>query len=125
MTKVIVRTDSLDGFFERARKAAQKADLGASFQRKTITYSFEDPQMMFRVLSETRRQLMLEVMEKPLSISELTHKLHRDRSAITRDIGFLERIGLLVSERRINPGHGIEKIVSSVAKKIELVATLG
>ncbi len=67
MTKVIIRTDKVKGFFDRARKAAQKADRGKSF-KKSVTLSFEDPQEMFMVLSQARRRLMLEVMMslKPL-----------------------------------------------------------
>ena len=62
--KVIIRTDKVEGFFDRAQKAAQKADRGESF-KKSATFSFEDPQEMFMVLSEARRRLMLEVMDKP------------------------------------------------------------
>ena len=51
MTKVIIRTDEVEGFFDRARKAAQKADRGKSF-KKSATFSFEDPKEMFMVLSE-------------------------------------------------------------------------
>lgn len=124
MTKIVIRTDKVEGFFDRARKAAQKADRGESF-RKSATFSFEDPQEMFTVLSEARRRLMLEVMVEPKTISELTVKLHRERSAITKDIGILEKLGLLVSQKISNPGHGIEKLVRAVAPKIEMIATLG
>jgi len=31
MTQVIIRTDQVEGFFDRARKAAQKVDRGESF----------------------------------------------------------------------------------------------
>ena len=58
MAKVISRTDKIEGFFDRARKAAQKADRCESF-KKSATFSFEDPQEMFMVLSEARRRLML------------------------------------------------------------------
>ena len=124
MTKVIIRTDQVEGFFDRARKAAQKADRGESFKR-TATFSFEDPQDMFTVLSKSRRRLLLEVMDAPKTMTQLTLKLHRERSAIAKDVGLLEKLGLLVSQKRPNRGHGIEKLVRSVAPKIELIASLG
>ena len=124
MTKVVIRTDDMAGFFARAKDAARKADKGGKFEGK-VTLSFEDPQQMFSVLSEARRRLMLEVMREPKTINELSHKLHRNRSAITKDVGLLEKMGLLVSQRLANPGHGIQKMVQSVAPKIEMMATLG
>lgn len=124
MTKVVIRTDDVDGFFARAKDAARRADNGQKFEGK-VTLSFEDPQRMFTVLSEARRRLMLEVMHEPKTINELTQRLHRNRSAITKDIGLLEKVGLLVSQRQANPGHGIQKMVRSVAPKIEMVVTLG
>jgi hypothetical protein len=45
--------------------------------------------------------------------------------ACTKDVGLLEKMGLVVSERQTNPGHGIQKVVRSIAPKIEMVATLG
>jgi len=124
MTKVVIRTDDAAGFFSRAKDAARRADRGGAFEGK-VTLSFEDPQKMFTVLSDERRRLMLEVMHEPKTINELSQRLHRNRSSITKDVGLLEKMGLIVSQRRSNPGHGIEKIVQSVARKIEMVATLG
>ena len=124
MTKMIVRTDDVSGFFARARDAARRADHGEAFEEK-VTLSFEDPQRMFTVLSEGRRRLMLEVMQSPKTIGELSTRLHRNRSAITKDVQLLETLGLVVSERRANPGHGIQKLVKSIAPRIEMVATLG
>lgn len=124
MTKVVIRTSDVAGFFSRAKDAARKADKGGAFEGK-VTLSFEDPQRMFTVLSEARRRLMMEVMREPKTINELSHRLHRNRSAITKDVGLLEKMGLIVSQRQANPGHGIQKVVRSVAPQIELVATLG
>ena len=124
MTKVVIRTGDIAGFFARAQDAARRADRGTAFEGK-VTLSFEDPQQMFTVLSEARRRLMLEVMHEPKTINELSKRLHRNRSTITKDVGLLERVGLLVSQRQANPGHGIQKVVRSVAPKIQLVATLG
>jgi len=124
VTKIVIRTDDVAGFFSRAKDAARKADRGEAFDG-VVTLSFEDPQRMFTVLSEARRRLMLEVMHESRSINELSRRLHRNRSSVTKDVGLLEKMGLIVSQRRANPGHGIEKVVRSVAPKIELVATLG
>ena len=124
MTKVVIRTDGVAGFFSRAKDAARRADRGEAFEGK-VTLCFEDPQRMFSVLSQSRRRLMLEVMHEPMSINELSQRLHRNRSAITKDVGLLEKMGLIVSRRQANPGHGIQKVVRSVAPKIEMVTTLG
>lgn len=124
MSKVVIRTDDLDEFFVRAKDAARRADQSHEFEEK-VTLSFEDPQRMFTVLSETRRRLMSEVMREPKTIKELTSRLHRNRSAVTKDVGMLEKMGLLVSSRQLNPGHGFQKVVQSIAPKIEMVATLG
>jgi predicted transcriptional regulator len=124
MSKVVIRTDDLDGFFARAKDAARRADQGQKFEEK-VTLSFDDPQRMFTVLSETRRRLMNEVMREPKTIKELTSRLHRNRSSVTKDVGMLEKMGLIVSSRQPNPGHGFQKLVQSIAPKIEMVATLG
>ena len=124
MTKIVIRTGDVAGFFSRARDAARRADRGGVFEGK-VTLSFEDPQKMFSVLSQARRRLMHEVMHEPRTINELSRRLHRNRSSITKDVWLLEKLGLIVSQRRSNPGHGIQKTVRSVATKIEMVATLG
>ena len=124
MTKVVVRTDSVSGFFARAKDAARRADQGESFDGQ-VTLSFEDQQRTFTVLSQARRRLLQEVMHEPRTISQLSARLHRNRSAITKDVGMLEKLGLIVSSREANPGHGLQKVVRAVAPKIEMVATLG
>lgn len=124
MTKQIVRTGDVSEFFDRARSAARRADQGGKFEG-TVTLAFEDPQKMFTVLSTARRRLMTEVIREPKTISELSTSLHRNRSAITKDVSLLESMGLVTSQRQVNPGHGIQKVIRSVAPRIEMVATLG
>ena len=84
-----------------------KVDQAQAFDVK-VTLSFEDPQRMFTVLSEARRRLMSEVMREPQTIKELTNRLHRNRSAVTKDVGILEKMGLIVSSRQSNPGYGFQ-----------------
>lgn len=123
MSKVVIRTDDLDGFFSRAKDAARRADQAEQFDEK-VTLSFEDPQRMFTVLSETRRRLMNEVMREPKTIKELSNRLQRNRSAVTKDVGMLEKMGPIVSSWQANPGHGFQKVVQSIAPKIEMLAIL-
>ncbi|MDP2760494.1 MAG: ArsR family transcriptional regulator [Sideroxyarcus sp.] len=124
MTRQIVRTGNVAEFFDRARSAARRADQGGKFEG-TVTLSFEDPQRMFTVLSEERRRLMTEVLREPRTITELSTNLHRNRSAVSKDVSLLESLGLVTSQRLSNPRHGIQKVVRSVAPRIEMVATLG
>jgi len=123
MSNVLVQTSDTAAFFDRARTAAQKADRGDFFEEK-LTLSFEDPKRMFAVLSEQRRRLMLEVMREPKTISELAKRLNRNRSTITKDVGVLERAGLVKSTKQSNPGHGVQKLVCALAAKIEVSTTL-
>jgi len=124
MSKVVVRTSDASGFFERAKQAARRADKGQPMAG-TVTLAFEDAQTMFSVLSDARRKLMIEVMHSPKTISELSICLHRNRSSLTKDVGVLERRGLVFSRRESNPGHGIQKMVQAVAPRIEVMAVIG
>lgn len=121
--QVTVRAGSAEDFFVRARKAAQSADRGEVIQ-PSVTLSFEDPQRMFTVLSQARRRLMQEILHEPKTIQQLSQSLQRERSMVTKDIGLLEKMGLLVSERHSNPGHGIQKMVRAIAPRIEMVAVM-
>ena len=124
MSKVMIRTGDAKDFFARAKAAARKADRGERLE-KAMTLSFEDPAQMFAALSKTRRQLLQEVMTESKSISQLVEILQRNRRAVTRDVGKLEELGLLITKLQMNPGHGIQTWVQSVAPQIELVARLG
>ncbi len=124
MTTLLIRTDSVDNFFARARDAARKADCGDNFHEK-MTITFEDPQQMFMVLSVARRRIMIEVMKKPQTIRDLVHNLNRNRSTIVKDIRFLEQKGLLICQKSSVENNAGEKIIKSVAPRIELFAMLG
>ena len=52
--KVIIRSDTAQGFFDRARKAALKADRSEPFKTSTI-FSFEDSREAFKALSEASK----------------------------------------------------------------------
>lgn len=64
------------------------------------------------------------MMHAPKTVTELSISLHRDRSAVTKDLGLLEKKGLIFSRLESNPGHGVQKIVQAVASRIEVMAVL-
>jgi predicted transcriptional regulator len=123
MSKVVVRTGEITDFFERARQAARHADQGQALS-ETLSLTFEDPKALFTVLSDARRQLMQQVMSQPKTITELSKCLHRNRSSVTKDCGLLEKMGLMVSRRESNPGHGVQKYVQATASRIEIMTVL-
>ena len=79
---------------------------------------------MLSVLSEARQKLIRQVLSEPVTISDLADRLERHRSAVSKDIGLLEKLGLVTTEKKNNPGHGVQKLIRATAPKIELVATL-
>lgn len=122
--KTTVVTESAESFLARARGVARQLDKGAHVA-PSMTISYGDPAAMFSALSNARRKLLNEVLTTELSIQQLTRRLHRERSAVAKDVLFLERAGLLIATKRPNPGHGIEKVVRTVAPKIHMVASIG
>ena len=117
MTKLVTRTDDVAGFFSRAEEAARRADRGEAFEGR-VTLSFEDPQRMFTVFSEARRRLMLKVMREPRTISELSQRLHRNRSTVTKDVGLLEKAGCWFHNARPTPqGTAFKKSCARSARK--------
>ena len=122
--KTTVVTESSENFLARLKGIARQLDEGKPVA-PTLTISYGDPAAMFSALSRTRLQLLSEVLTMELSIQQLTRRLHRERSAVAKDVLFLEKAGLLIATKRPNPGHGIEKVVRTVAPKIHMVASIG
>lgn len=110
MTRVIVKTSNMKEFFGRAKEAARLADEGRPL-RGTLTLSFESRERMFSVLSAGRRKLMAQIMEKPMSVSELSRALRRDRATIAKDVTLLQKSGLVLVKRKPNSGHGVQTII--------------
>ena len=121
--RVIIRTSDEQDFFAAAKDAARRADRGEPFDG-TITLSFEDTRRMFEVLTQNRQALVREVMRQPDTIPDLAKRLGRDRISVSKDVSLLEKVGVVLSERVSNPGHGIHKLVRPVARRVELVSVI-
>ncbi|CNE49749.1 putative transcriptional regulator [Yersinia bercovieri] len=123
MDKLFIKTATENEFFKRGKKLATLADAGKALpEEHTIT--FEDPLEMVRVLSAARILLLRTVKMYPGSITSLSARLKRDRSAVTRDVAILKKAGLVTVEQKVLPGHGRMKEVKTTAHRLKLEAFL-
>ena len=85
--------------------------------------TFDDPADMVRALSPAKLAL-LRGESASRSIGSLAARLGRDRSAVTREVAELQRVGLLNVADEVLPGHGRMKRVSAVAGEIRIEAVI-
>ncbi|MEJ1958419.1 MAG: HTH domain-containing protein, partial [Nitrosomonadales bacterium] len=117
--KTIIKVANTDEFFKRGKELAKIADQAKRIPREQVI-SFEDPEDLARLITTAKLVLFREVKECFGSITELSQRLHRDRSAVKRDIDELERFGLVEVEDMPFPGHGRKKEVRAVAEQVLL-----
>ncbi len=123
MKTLIIKTASEEAFFKRGRTLAQLADQSAAIPEECVI-SFEDPTDVLKLLSAARLALLKSIKEQPGSITALAERLHRDRSAVKRDVDELAKVGIVTVESKILPGHGRMKEVRPGAHKFRLEAEL-
>ncbi len=121
MTKLTIKTGTEEGFFKRGRELAMSADRGEPLPDERII-SFEDPADVMKLITVTRLALFRAVKDRPGSITDIAERLHRDRSAVKRDVDELERVGLVTVTDKVLPGHGRMKEVRAAANRFSLQA---
>ena len=84
--------------------------------------SFEDPADIIKLITTARLALFRAVKEMPGTITQIAERLHRNRSAVKREIDELERAGLVTVADKALPGHGRMKEVRAVADQFILQA---
>ncbi len=114
-----IKVATADAFFKRGKRIAKLANQVKRIPRERII-SFEDPEDLARLITTAKLVLFREVKECHGSITDLSQRLHRDRSAVKRDVDALERIGLVEVEEKPFPGHGCLKEVRAVAEHVLL-----
>ncbi len=117
--KTTIKVANIDEFFKRGKEIAKLADKDKHIPRERII-SFEAPEDLAKLITTAKLVLFRAVKECPGSITDLSQRLHRDRSAVKRDIDELERIGLVEVEEMPFPGHGRRKEVRAVAEQVLL-----
>lgn len=123
MKTVVLKAAAEQAFFQRGRALARLADAGEALPEEH-TVSFEDPADLLKLLTATRLAVFRAVSEQPASITGLAERLHRDRSAVKRDVDRLARAGMVLVETRVLPGHGRMKEVRPSARSVRLEAVL-
>ncbi len=123
MTKLSIKTATEDDFFARGRQLSKTADRGEPLPDERIV-SFEDPADLMKLVTVARLALFRAVKEMPGSITQISQRLQRDRSAVKRDVDELERAGLVTISEKVLPGHGRMKEVRATAMRFSLQAVV-
>lgn len=110
-------------FFAEGRKLAALADGGRPLPEETVV-TFGDPNDLLKTLTPARLRLLRMVKAHPDSIQGLARRVHRDRSAVRRDLEHLIEFGIVQVESRILPGHGRMKVVGMPARRVLLHAEI-
>ena len=121
MKNVILKAGTEHDFFQRGKLLARLADAGKPLPEER-TVSFEDPAELLRLLTVSRLDLFRSVKDAPGSITVIAGRLHRDRSAVKRDVDQLASAGLVTIETKVLPGHGHMKEVRASASCFRLEA---
>ena len=122
--KLTITTGSVKDFLERGKEFARKLDQGEKVEPECVL-SFEDPQELLELVTTARVTLFKTVKDEPGSIAEIARRLHRDRSAVKRDVDKLSQAGLVTVEERAFHGHGRMKVVTATSGTFQLIAHFG
>ena len=121
MMKLTITTGTADDFFARGKELARKLDRGECVEPESVIM-FGDPQDLLELVTEARVNLFRAVKEEPGSIAEIARRLHRDRSAVKRDVDILAAAGLVQVEVKPFHGHGRMKLVKVTTERFSLMA---
>jgi predicted transcriptional regulator len=117
--RTVINVEGPTDFFKRGKLVAKLADQGKTISREHII-SFEEPEDMARLITTAKLALFREIRQSAGSITELAERLHRDRSAVKKDIDDLEKAGLIEVQDMPLSGHGRKKEVRAIAEQVLL-----
>lgn len=112
-----IKIESTADFFARGKSIAAIADDGI-LETSSRIISFENAEDLAKVVTAAKIELFREIRAHPGSITEISRRLHRDRSAVKRDIDALCAIGLLNVLTKKNDGHGVKKEVFACDQQV-------
>lgn len=112
-----IKIESAEDFFTRGKSIASLADQGM-LEKESRVVSFENSEDLARVVSAAKIDLFRTVRSHSGSITDISKRLNRDRSAVKRDIDVLQSIGLVDVLTMKNAGHGTKKEVVVCDKQV-------
>lgn len=124
MLKLTITTGTVNEFFERGKALARKIDAGEAVQPSTLII-FEDAADILDIVTNARVGVFKAVKEEPGSITDIARRLHRDRSAVKRDVDVLVGAGLIEICDIPHSGHGRKKYLKAAADRFQLLAQVG
>jgi predicted transcriptional regulator len=105
----------------RGREVARALDSKAAILPYSIVLKSHEFGEFVSALTPKRYELLrLAFKGKHRSISELAAAVHREQSAVSKDVARLTELGLVKVEEVSNSGHGRKKIVVPVAETISI-----
>jgi len=105
-----IKIESTEDFFARGKATASLADKGL-LEKESRIVSFENAEDLAKVVSAAKIDLFRTIRSHAGSITDISKRLNRDRSAVKRDIDVLQSIGLVDIRTMKNAGHGTKKEV--------------
>ncbi|MDZ4128954.1 MAG: MarR family transcriptional regulator [Hydrogenophaga sp.] len=108
----------------RSLEVARALDAKADVLPHARTFTSIEFEAFVTELTPKRFELLRLAIKRSRSIGDLATASHRDQSAVSRDVAKLQKLGLVKVESVANPGHGLMKIVTPVATRIAIDASL-
>ena len=108
----------------RSKEVARALDAKAAALPYARTFTSVQFEEFVTELTPKRFELLRLAYKRRSSIGDLATASHRDQSAVSRDVAKLQKLGLVKVELVANPGHGQMKIVTPVAARIAIDASL-
>ncbi|MDI9334468.1 MAG: hypothetical protein QM533_08825 [Cytophagales bacterium] len=106
--------------FASVQSALEQAERGEVIQPRSVMYVA--PDTMREALVDSRARIMEYVcrVDEVHSIEAMANELNRERSAVSRDVKVLEKIGLLAVQECVHAGHGKRKSIALAHENIEI-----
>lgn len=108
----------------RSKEVARALDAKAATLPYARTFTSVQFEEFVTELTPKRFELLRLAFKRRRSIVDLATASQRDQSAVSRDVAKLQKLGLVTVELVANPGHGQMKIVTPVAARIAIDASL-